>query len=373
MFGEVYDADPVKLAPYVRNTDMNSVLDFTFQSQAVSFAAGNSAKSLQSLFAGDDYYTTPDSSATALPTFLGNHDMGRVGYFLQGTDAPLQRDELAHELHVPHARPARRLLRRRAGLRGHRRRQGAPGRRSSPTPGRRVPEPAARHGRDARHRRPLRHRRPALRAHRRARRRCAPTHPALATGAQIERYADSGAGVYAFSPRRPRPRRSSTSSRRTTRPPRRRSTSRPSRRTRAFAPLYGDGAAVTADAAGVGIRHRAGAGAVVCKADRTVTAPDAAAAISVAAPGRGRRRHRRHARSPPTSTTPPGSETSFAWRVVGADEWHALGTAEDTSPRVFHDTAGLANGTLVEYRAVSTDAAGHRVRGVAPTPPSATP
>ncbi|MFB9311412.1 alpha-amylase family glycosyl hydrolase [Agromyces hippuratus] len=76
MFGEVYDADPQKLSPYVRKTDMNSVLDFTFQSQAVSFAAGNSAKNLQSLFAGDDYYTTPDSSATALPTFLGNHDMG---------------------------------------------------------------------------------------------------------------------------------------------------------------------------------------------------------------------------------------------------------------------------------------------------------
>ena len=66
MFGEVYDADPVKLSPHVRNSDMNSVLDFTFQSQAVSYASGNSAKNLQSLFAGDDYYTTPDSSATAL-------------------------------------------------------------------------------------------------------------------------------------------------------------------------------------------------------------------------------------------------------------------------------------------------------------------
>ena len=98
MFGEVYDADPVKLAPYVRDTDMNSVLDFAFQSSAVSYASGNSAKGLQSLFAGDDRYTTPDSSATALPTFLGNHDMGRVGSFLQRTDAPLQRTELANEL-----------------------------------------------------------------------------------------------------------------------------------------------------------------------------------------------------------------------------------------------------------------------------------
>ena len=98
MFGEVYDADPTKLSPYVRNSDMNSVLDFTFQSQAVGYASGNSAKSLQSLFAGDDYYTTPHSSATALPTFLGNHDMGRVGYFLQNTDSAVQRDSLAHDL-----------------------------------------------------------------------------------------------------------------------------------------------------------------------------------------------------------------------------------------------------------------------------------
>ena len=97
MFGEVYDADPAKLSPYVRKTDMNSVLDFTFQSNATSYAKGGSAAQLQALFAGDDMYTTPDSSATALPTFLGNHDMGRIGYFVAGADA-LQRDELAHEL-----------------------------------------------------------------------------------------------------------------------------------------------------------------------------------------------------------------------------------------------------------------------------------
>ena len=54
MFGEVYDADPVKLSPYVRDTDMNSVLDFTFQSSAQSYATGGSAKTLQNLFAGDD-------------------------------------------------------------------------------------------------------------------------------------------------------------------------------------------------------------------------------------------------------------------------------------------------------------------------------
>ncbi|BDZ40386.1 alpha-1,6-glucosidase [Microbacterium suwonense] len=44
--------------------------------------------------------------------------------------------------------------------------------------------------------------------------------------------------------------------------------------------------------------------------------------------------------------------------MVGSDTWHALGTAENTTPRVYHDIRGLKNGTLVEYRAVTTDAAG---------------
>src|SRR6185312_2144614 len=88
MFGEVYSADQKILSPYVRKTDMNSVLDFAFQDGAVGYAAGNSARGLQSLFAGDDYFTTPHSSSTALPTFLGNHDMGRVGFFMNNTKNP---------------------------------------------------------------------------------------------------------------------------------------------------------------------------------------------------------------------------------------------------------------------------------------------
>ena len=40
MFGEVYDADPTKLSPYVRDSDMNAVLDFTFQSAASGYANG---------------------------------------------------------------------------------------------------------------------------------------------------------------------------------------------------------------------------------------------------------------------------------------------------------------------------------------------
>jgi pullulanase-type alpha-1,6-glucosidase len=53
------------------------------------------------------------------------------------------------------------------------------------------------------------------------------------------------------------------------------------------------------------------------------------------------------------------AETTFAWREVGTAEWQLLGTAEDTTPRVFHDVA-LPEGALVEYRAVTVDADGDR-------------
>ncbi len=60
--------------------------------------------SSEQFFANDDWYTDRDSNVYALPTFLGNHDMGRIGYFLK-TDNPdaddaelLARDRLAHEL-----------------------------------------------------------------------------------------------------------------------------------------------------------------------------------------------------------------------------------------------------------------------------------
>jgi hypothetical protein len=50
---------------------------------------------LSKLYAGDDYYTDTDSNAYDLPTFLGNHDMGRVGKFVNGSQT---RDQFAHAL-----------------------------------------------------------------------------------------------------------------------------------------------------------------------------------------------------------------------------------------------------------------------------------
>ena len=48
---------------------------------------GGKASNLTTLFEGDDYYTTATKNAHSLPTFLGNHDMGRIGWMIE-TDNP---------------------------------------------------------------------------------------------------------------------------------------------------------------------------------------------------------------------------------------------------------------------------------------------
>ncbi|WP_405932559.1 pullulanase-type alpha-1,6-glucosidase [Streptomyces sp. NBC_00827] len=105
MFGEVYSADTSITSPYVTQGRLDSTLDFPFQEAARQYASqGGSAQKLASVF-GDDYkYTTDKANAYEQVTFLGNHDMGRIGYFLNqdnpnATDAELlKKDKLANEL-----------------------------------------------------------------------------------------------------------------------------------------------------------------------------------------------------------------------------------------------------------------------------------
>ncbi|MFI1535700.1 pullulanase-type alpha-1,6-glucosidase [Streptomyces anandii] len=105
MFGEVYSADTSVTSPYVTQGRLDATLDFPFQDAARAYASqGGSAKRLAAVF-GDDYkYTTDKANAYEQVTFLGNHDMGRIGYFLKqdnpkATDAEiLKKDELANEL-----------------------------------------------------------------------------------------------------------------------------------------------------------------------------------------------------------------------------------------------------------------------------------
>ena len=354
MFGEVYDADPVKLAPYLRDTDMNSVLDFTFQSSAVSYASGNSAKGLQSLFSGDDRYTTPSKSATALPTFLGNHDMGRVGSFLDSMDEPVKRDELAHELM---------FLTRGQPVVYYGDEQGFTG------PGgdkdarqtlfaTQVDEYANqdlitgeragsvdRFDTDA----PLYTHIAELSALRDA-------HPALADGAQIERYTADGVGVYAFSRVDADDKVeyfvavNNAASEQAIEVPTLTADA-------SFDVIYGGGSAFTTDAGATASITVPALSAVVWKADAQVTAPAEAAAVTVSAPAAGAGVSGQSAVQ--ATIADQWAQTSFSWRVVGSDDWHSLGTAENTKPRVYHDIRGLEQGTLIEYRAVTTDAAGN--------------
>src|SRR5690606_3879237 len=335
MFGEVYDADPVKLAPYIRDTDMNSVLDFTFQSSAVSYASGNSAKGLQTLFAGDDRYTTPDSSATALPTFLGNHDMGRVGSFLRSTDAPLQRTELANELmFLTRGQPVvyygdEQGFAGTGGDKDARQTLFATQVDEYENQNLITGEKAGsvdRYDTDA----PLYEHIAALSALR-------DEHPALSGGAQIERHAASGAGVYAFS-------RVDADEKVEYLVAANNATSAQTvdlttlTGDASYSVLYGDAKALTTDAGAATTITVPALSAVVWKADAAVTAPAEAAPVTIAAPAAGAALS---GQSPvQADIADQWAQASFAWRVVGSDEWHALGTAEDTEPRVFHDIRG---------------------------------
>jgi glycosidase len=104
IFGEVFDYSTFNLMTYVRQNKIQTVLDFPFQAKATEYASGYSnAAALTALFENDDYYTSAQSSASNLITFLGNHDVGRVGYTIankriQPADQLLPRTNLANAL-----------------------------------------------------------------------------------------------------------------------------------------------------------------------------------------------------------------------------------------------------------------------------------
>ncbi|WP_338068835.1 pullulanase-type alpha-1,6-glucosidase [Cellulomonas endophytica] len=357
MFGEVYDADPALLSPYVRETEMSSVLDFTFQSAASAYAAGGNASLLQRLFAGDDRYTTPDSSATALPTFLGNHDMGRVGFFVRQSQDPLARSELAHSLmYLSRGQPVV-YYGDEQGFVGFNGTEGNDKAARQTLFATQVPEYADqplltgetagsvdRYDTGA----PLYTHIAELAALRES-------HPALAQGAQVELLADGALYAFARVDRTERVEHLVVTNSGDAAATATVTTLTPGA---TYTGLLGTDGTVTADADGVVAVEVPARGVLLLVADRPVAdAADGTVAVEVPSAG-----------AAVTGTAEVladvaddrWAETSFAWRVVGADAWTPLGTAEDDEPRVWHDVDALAPGTLVEYRAVTVDAAGDR-------------
>ncbi|WP_421734590.1 pullulanase-type alpha-1,6-glucosidase [Cellulomonas sp.] len=356
MFGEVYDADPAKLSPYLRDSDMNAVLDFTFQSAAANYAKGFSAGGLKALYAGDDRYTTPTTNAQALPTFLGNHDMGRIGYFVKSADNPEQRSELAHSLmYLTRGQPVV-YYGDEQGFAG----VGTGGDKDARQSlfATQVPEYAGqtlldgttlgsvdRYDTDS-----------VLYDHIAELAALRSAHPALQDGAQIERYADGA--VYAFSRVGADEKiehlvatNNGTAPATVTI-----DTLTPGA---TFAPLYGTSTSVTAASDGTVSVTIPALSAIVLKADTTVGAPATAGALTLTTPTAGAGLT---GQAPVTADVADDvwSQTSFAYRVLGDDAWTPLGTSETTSPRVFHTVTGLPDGAVVEYRAVTVDAAGNK-------------
>ena len=105
VFGEVYDPDPGALARFTRVDRYPAVLDFGFQAAVADVIAGKAGTArLERLFFFDADYEGGAAAALQLPTFLGNHDMGRFAQFVRkarpgiGEDELLKRVELAHAL-----------------------------------------------------------------------------------------------------------------------------------------------------------------------------------------------------------------------------------------------------------------------------------
>ncbi|MDY7103267.1 MAG: alpha-amylase family glycosyl hydrolase [Actinomycetota bacterium] len=105
MFGEVFDTSKPFLSHFTTRGEMQSTLDFAFQAAARDYAsAGGSPADLGAFFVADDWFTDADSNVYQLPTFLGNHDMGRIGFFVAEDNPDADDDELlarhllAHDL-----------------------------------------------------------------------------------------------------------------------------------------------------------------------------------------------------------------------------------------------------------------------------------
>lgn len=104
IFGEVYDHDPAMLARFTRVDRYPAVLDFAFQTTATDVANGvKGTDALAKLFMADAVYEGGEAAAMQLPTFLGNHDMGRIGGFIAKAHPQASDDELLARTTLAHA------------------------------------------------------------------------------------------------------------------------------------------------------------------------------------------------------------------------------------------------------------------------------
>ncbi|PSJ38093.1 alpha-amylase family glycosyl hydrolase [Allosphingosinicella deserti] len=104
IFGEVFDPDPGMLARFTKVDRYPAVLDFAFQSTATEvIARGAPTERLARLFQMDSLYEGGAATAMRLPTFLGNHDMGRFAHFVRQANPTATEEEILKRVILGHA------------------------------------------------------------------------------------------------------------------------------------------------------------------------------------------------------------------------------------------------------------------------------
>ena len=379
MFGEVYDGNPAYLSTFTTNGRLQATLDFGFQAKAVPFASGSEPTKMADFYALDDYYTDTDSNAYQLPTFLGNHDMGRVAMMLQGAatdDADLlARVELANDLmYLTRGQPVVYYGDEQGfiGLGGDKdaREDMFATQTDQYATEKVLAGPSGSLDRfDPSH--PLYRQIRSLSHLRRS-------NVALANGAQLPRYAADEAGVFAFSrvSRSKHPREyvvalnnAATESSATF-------VTGTSRAT--FKPVYGSRRSVRSGADGSVTVTVPPLSAVVFRASKPMDVGKQAPAVTFRTPTTGTVGGRAEVGVDLTGTGAAGlNQVSFSYRPVGTRDWTKLGVDDNAPYRVFHDVTGLTKGTVLEYRAVVRDPRGHlsavstsAVVGDPPKPPT---
>ncbi|HEU4821420.1 MAG TPA: alpha-amylase family glycosyl hydrolase, partial [Qipengyuania sp.] len=106
MFGEVFKDVPDNgyIAQYTRRDGLPQVLDFAFQASVREvLGRGKGTVVLAQLFDGDVLYEGGEEAALNLPTFLGNHDMGRFAWLVKQDRPGISQDELLQRTLLAHA------------------------------------------------------------------------------------------------------------------------------------------------------------------------------------------------------------------------------------------------------------------------------
>jgi glycosidase len=106
IFGEVAtdEMDPAKLARHTRVDKLPGVLDFAFSAAAIQAIAGGAPTSvLTRLYADDPLFEGGWETATTNPTFVGNHDKGRLGHFVRKANPAASDSEIAARTLLGHA------------------------------------------------------------------------------------------------------------------------------------------------------------------------------------------------------------------------------------------------------------------------------